>query len=906
MKVKGLFNSGMMVTVLAAALFCVQGITDGKESLSFTTTRLYPDFPSRINCLFPETDGYIWLGTRNGLYRFDGDECRKFSSIVPGHEALDKGIIDVKADTAGHVWALTDEGMFVYDRARDTATEFSVRGTVTCPYRDGFVIGDGHSLYRFDFNEMKPKPVISFEDGFSAASIESLPDGGLLCGSHFDGLRRIRPDMKSVEAVIPVDGPRITSMFVDSRGRIWIGQYNRGVRCLDTDGNLLAAYSTKNSNLSNDIVLSFIEKDGRLWMATDGGGICILSPATGEIECLENRVGDDNSIPYNSILNITKDSFGNIWAIRVRGGAFIIRDTPARVFKAVPSEKFGLSDNGVLCTYQERGRNDLWIGTDGGGVNLYDADKGEFRWFPSTYGMKVADIAGFSERLLMLSSYSDGLFLLDKANGSISRFTLPNKDMHHHIMYSGNAMNLHDEKTGTLLLLSSSVYRYDPESRQARELALQAAFLGQPTAVRGSSDRSFLYDGKRIYGVYPDSDSVEILHEVPSEVTISNVSHSGKGLLWIATDKGVYRLDLSCGKSSRLGSDRPLSSTIIVSDDGGRHIWIGTYNSLLLWDNERETLRDYGASCYVPHNEFRPKAAVASPDGNIYLGGMDGLLVIDGSATNSHRSTPRMILSDVYVDSERLSGLSTGDNLKVKWTTSAIDLNVHAKGDDPLAKRVFLFSVNGRDTIRQDSPNFTMRNIHPGKYSIDIACISSDGTKTPWSRALNITIPPPWYKSRTFFRLLVLAFAATLISLCARQTRKVRMNMKEEIEHIRQESDNEAFLMKLNYCIQLHLGKPEMDISMICRELGLSHTALFNKVKQITGVSIKEHIDRIRLERSEEMVKNTNLSFTEIAALTGFTSSRYFSTFFKRKTGKTPSECRMAASRKSSESAKAQ
>lgn len=899
MKVNGLFKSVMLMTILAGALFCRQIAADGKESLSFTTTRLYPDFPSRVNCLFPEKDGYIWLGTRNGLYRFDGDECRRFSSIVPGHEAFDNRIIDVKADTAGHVWALSDEGLLVYDRASDTAAEFSVRGSVTCPYRNGFVIGDEHSIYRFDFNTMKLEPVISFKDGFNAAFIKSLPDGDLLCGSHLGGLRRVRPDTRSVEATIPVEGPRVTSMFVDSRGRIWLGQHNHGVRCLDTDGNLLAAYSTKNSSLSNNIVLSFLEKDGRLWMATDGGGICILSLSTGEIECLENRVGDENSIPYNSILSIIPDSFGNIWAIRVRGGAFIIRDTPARTFRAVPSEKFGLSDNGVLCTYQEKGRNDLWIGTDGGGVNLYQADKGEFRWFPSTFGMKVADIAGFSDRLLMISSYSDGLFLLDKTDGSVSGFTLPNQDMHHHIMYSGNAMNLHDETSGTLLLLSRSVYRYDPKSRQARELTRQTAFYGQPTAVRGFTDRSFIYDSKRIYGVYPDSDSVETLHEVPPGVTISNVSHSGKGLLWIATDKGVYHLDLSSGESSRLDSDRQSASTIVVSD-GRRHVWIGTHSSLLLWDEERGTLRDYDASFYAPQNELRPKAALASPDGNIYLGGMDGLLVIDGNAPNEHHHTPRMIISDVYVDSERIPGMSTGDNLKVRWTTSAIDINVHAKGDDPLAKRVFLFRVNGRDTIRQDSPRLTMRNIHPGKYSIDIACISSDGTKTPWSRALNITIPPPWYKSRTFFLLLALTFAAALVSLCARWSRNVRKNMKEEIEHIRQESDNEAFLMKLNYCIQLHLGKPEMDISMICRELGISHTALFNKVKQITGVSIKEHIDRIRLERSEEMVKNTDLSFTEIAALTGFTSSRYFSTFFKRKTGKTPSECRMAASRQAS------
>jgi len=83
-----------------------------------------------------------------------------------------------------------------------------------------------------------------------------------------------------------------------------------------------------------------------------------------------------------------------------------------------------------------------------------------------------------------------------------------------------------------------------------------------------------------------------------------------------------------------------------------------------------------------------------------------------------------------------------------------------------------------------------------------------------------------------------------------------------------------------------------MDISMICKELGVSHTVLFNKVKQITRNSIKEYIDNIRVERAMELIRNSGSSFAEIAEMTGFVSSRYFSTFFKRKTGMTPSDYR--------------
>lgn len=71
-------------------------------------------------------------------------------------------------------------------------------------------------------------------------------------------------------------------MMTDSRKRIWIAPYSGGLRCYSYDGKLLASYSTRNSALSNDIVLSLAEREGQLWIGTDGGGINILTPKPGK------------------------------------------------------------------------------------------------------------------------------------------------------------------------------------------------------------------------------------------------------------------------------------------------------------------------------------------------------------------------------------------------------------------------------------------------------------------------------------------------------------------------------------------------------------------------------------------------------------------------------------------------
>ena len=896
MAVKNILDRGIVGTLLVVLLFFPGVLATGKGSPTFTTTKQIPGFPLRVNCLFAERDGFLWVGTKKGLYRFDGYECRKFSSIITGHNALDKEIIDVRADSSGHILALTGDELVVYDRQTDAVREFGISGTVSCPCPNGFVIGAGQSLYRFDFKTMRPELIVCFGDGFRIAYIEGLPDGSVLCGSRFNGFRLVEPDSGCFKTPFPTENLHMTSMLVDSRGRIWVGLYNAGIRCFSLKGDILASYSTRDSNLSNDIILSMLEKDGNLWMGTDGGGICILTPSTGNIDCLKNRIGDDNSIPYNSILKVISDPFGNIWGIRVRGGAFIVRDMPIRTFKAVPYEKYGLSDNGVLCVYQSSGQSDLWIGTDGGGVNLFLADSQEFKWFPSTSGMKIADIAGFSEDKLMISAFSDGIFLLDRTDGHITRFKVHNNELHNYIVYSGNALNLHDEISGTVLMLSRAVFRYDPVSGSVRELSTPTTFDSPLSAVRSSTERSFLYDGKRIYGVYYDSDSVDVIHEVPPGLRISNVTYSDSGILWIATNGGVFSLNPSNGISSHLGTDLFSSSATVASERS--HLWVGTDNALYLWNSDNKSFRSYSFPQSAYSNEFRPKATLVSLDGTVYLGGMDGLMVINSTEPTTDGALPEIELSDVSVNSRICPGLCMGDNLKVKWTTASIGVDVHAKGDDLFERRLFLFRVNGLDTVRQHSPYFTLRNFRPGKYTIDVALASSDESQTKWYRTLSVTVPAPWYKSLAFRILLVLAFTAALVFWIVRWNRNAMKDMRRELDMLRRKSEDDAFLLRLSHCVQLNLNEPDMDINLICRELGISHSALFKRVKQITGASIKEYIDKVRIEQAQELVRFTDLSFTEISSRIGFASSRYFSTFFKRKTGMTPSECRMSAPRR--------
>ena len=91
---------------------------------------------------------------------------------------------------------------------------------------------------------------------------------------------------------------------------------------------------------------------------------------------------------------------------------------------------------------------------------------------------------------------------------------------------------------------------------------------------------------------------------------------------------------------------------------------------------------------------------------------------------------------------------------------------------------------------------------------------------------------------------------------------------------------------------EIFISNPDLDINLISASIGMSRTSFYNKLKSVTDVSGSEYINRIRLEYAMNLIKSTDLSFTEISEMSGFTSSKYFSTIFKQYIGMTPTQFR--------------
>ncbi len=108
-------------------------------------------------------------------------------------------------------------------------------------------------------------------------------------------------------------------------------------------------------------------------------------------------------------------------------------------------------------------------------------------------------------------------------------------------------------------------------------------------------------------------------------------------------------------------------------------------------------------------------------------------------------------------------------------------------------------------------------------------------------------------------------------------------------------SADDAFLFKLNKLIMENMDNEGLNIEFLCQNMGVSRASLYNRLKSLTSMGANEYVNKLRIEKSMELLRNTEMSITEIAERMGFSSSRYFSTAFKKYTGITPTQFKESA-----------
>jgi hypothetical protein len=179
----------------------------------------------------------------------------------------------------------------------------------------------------------------------------------------------------------------------------------------------------------------------------------------------------------------------------------------------------GLSDPTVLCLHQDNYAGDIWIGTDGEGINKYNPKTSQFTHYKTTFKTKVCSIADYSKTELVISIYGDNVWLFDKITGDIRPLNLTDNDFKYRIRHSGRSINVVNEIGGGLLLYANTVFRYDYDTGKCMPIK---------TAGGEDSESNLFVLGKTQDGIWFHSETnIYFLYENGLELIVKGCYEHG-------------------------------------------------------------------------------------------------------------------------------------------------------------------------------------------------------------------------------------------------------------------------------------------------------------------------------------------------------------------------------------------
>ena len=754
-----------------------------------------------VKVIYRDYMGMIWAGTRDGLNRYDGQRVRSYYHDPAEAGSLpDNDIYFIIEDSLQRLWVGTHGIVSRYDRSADRFVPQHING-VALSLRNVFRWGSklysttGNSLLIHDAasDSWTERAFKGDETNVTAAArFERLRPGVLLLASRWKGLFLCDIATGQLTRAPFFKGVNVLDVCVDSRNRIWVSEYGRGLVCFDARGNLLIDLRNKQKAIRADKIMDILEYRGALWLASDGEGVLVYSEEKRAIEKLNRQSDNANSLQVNSLLSLYADRFGTLWMGSVRNGLLAVRTIYVNTYGRAPlNSSLGLSEPTVLSFYEASNR-ELWIGTDGQGINRFDPVTQQFRHFPSTFGTKVTAITKWSERELLVSLYKDGLHLFDKQTGSLKAFPLHADDGTPLFMsdWIGISMARSGDK---VYIADEAVYEYTPSTGNIVKLPVVKPGEGGVKVEFSSVTPHLLYivTGRCVYGYYTDTGSVRCFVDAADlgAGSINAATFDKSGSLWLGMSKGLFRMDTRSGKAEQLMSGEIKTVSSIVADRQSS-VWFSSGTRLYRYHLLKKQAYEYGRADGIRPDEYLPKSRLVGRSGDIYLGGVSGFVHIDRAIPFPNAVVPEFELLDIQLDGSLLSPerrklKNNRPLVTLPWNHTSVQLNLFVNTPTLASSPVVRYRLESLSENWQllDNQVINLQTLPSGTYKL---LLQYELQHEQWSEAVelvSIRVLAPWWKTWWFYMLLTVAMAAVLWRYRHQAIKRARQQMELEMQH---------------------------------------------------------------------------------------------------------------------------
>ncbi len=773
---------GAWLLVLAANTSVAQ---PSNESLQFERIDAGNGLSNNVvTALLQDQRGFLWIGTSDGLNRYDGYEFVTYRSISGDSSSLSSSSITaLQEEASGDIWVGTTKGMNRFDPTTGTARRFIQDLRIASLYAESdssLWVSTGYRIMRYDprrdettlywssdppmVKEVEASSLASHdESGFAFAFIAPQEDGAA------SSTVRVLQYSAAADALVERWTRKRSGgalHFFTRHNRVWLGSHDPGYVDLRSGGFNPVANWPNGATIN----FAFEARDSVAWLMSDRG-VARYDEVTEELTFHALESGATAGLS-GTALSMLEDRAGIVW-VGTRSGLYK-HDPNVKPFISVGPGS-GLPDEpgaGTVMAIAEAADETLDVGTFGAGllrVNTHTA---------TTIGSTVWALHYVGADLWAGSS--DGLFV--RRGGAAQPFERVRLPVPDSTVGQPVVFDISPGSEGTLLVAGHrDVHRVDVKSGRVISTAriyrpdlpgVSDQFVScQSVAIDEAGTIWIGTEGAGLARIDPASDALSFV-EGTAGMTVYDVqvARAAAGTLWLATDRGLLRYDtIKTTPAVSLTGDALVFSVI---ETAPHELWLGTSRGIAHVKPGGD-IRYFDEADGTGNTEYNRRAAIRRNNGELVFGGLNGLtlFVPDDIGLNTHAS-PATILSvrtasrDTAIDHNAL-GL---EELTVGYRDYQIAIVFAAPDFGAPDRTLYRYRLRGLDDRWTDaghdrSVNYT--NLSPGRYTFEVASANLDGVDAGVGDAIEIIIRPLVHQT-WYFKIAVAALVAALLFLAYR------------------------------------------------------------------------------------------------------------------------------------------
>lgn len=769
--------------------------------------------PSATFAIVKDAMGFMWFGTIDGLYRYDGHSYKIFRNQKDNRNSLtNNNIRTLCLAKDGLIWIGTQGGgLDCFNPQSETFTNYSTIGGALSGNSIWKVFEDsngniwvGISGKGVDCFNPKTKAVKSYlisndeaSDLFEIRAIEEDRNGNIWVGTGGHGIYIINPLTGVMERIThSEDGLSdngVFDIYQDREGEIWISTFGNGIDCYDVNNRSFAHFKhnpNEINSLTSNLTYRIIEsKQGGIWIATEYG-LCHLDSKKSEFTSFVRDNCNPNSLSDNRIRAIFLDEFNTLWIGNETGVNKLIVQDRFDLYQNTPSNANSLN-SGIVRSILEDHDGKLWIGLIDKGLAVLDrkADRYAFYEAPSK---KKGGLTG--NHITALFQDSRNTIWLGEWDSGLLRYHPESDSFEHVLRWGANQNGLLDNriqlirecKPGILWIgTEGGLNRYDIDKQ---ELIAFVHKPGDPNSLNatGIQSNAFVQDsaGNVWVGMWAGGfnkiefsdltqrhatfkgwkNSIENKEALSSDNVIS-LHLSKNNILWIGTfGGGLMKFDTKTEKFTHYTTDRGLPNNVIYSiiEDKQGNLWMSTDKGISSFDPNTEMFVNFDRMDGLQDNHFFWGSSYQSASGEIFMGGINGFNGFFPEMVSSFQVPVNPVITSLKA-SDRVVGVNFSnthnDTIFLSYTDNFLTFEFASLNYIEPHKDFIRYRMDGVDAdwnYLENRKYTTYTDLSPGTYIFRLNVSTNLSRWTNSDLLLTLIIIPPWYKTIWALTLFVL------------------------------------------------------------------------------------------------------------------------------------------------------